>query len=609
MNDVVPENGAPIAILLVHGYLGSPANLAPLAEHLSLKFGADAVTSVCLPGHGTNAIPPFDETAFLAVLADAIDGQLARGRHLVLLGHSTGGSLLLAEIARRLAQDAVSLSDLLLLVLCATPPRIDLSYVQRWSAHADERLAHPTIEMQDIGAIVSLVNRLARRAPLAVPAPVLIMHGEADELVPVEDAEFWRIGRLMTTQRHVRVPQAKHHLFSGEGAATIIDTIGRAIDDARQRMAFTPESAAPRSLYDLVPGLEPFCEVCPDSRRHILDSPAGRMALEGVFEPALIAAVEPTVANIEITTRCNLGCVACARTQFKLQSRSMSLESFRRVLAQLPHAFRIVLVGLGEPLMHPQLIDFIRLAVAAKRRVGLVTNAMLLDAEMARALCESGLSSLTVSIDAVDQAVAARLRPGSDMSLISENIHKLMAERRRQGSRMGTSVFTALTGETIAEFEAIVDFVADHEFDALMVTDLNFQSNQARSVHRIFSAEHARSLRSALKHAVKRRLPVLSVWGLEEFALDVRYLDFLLFRGEQLAHRSTRHSHCLSPWQSIPVDVAGNLSLCDCQPSAKIGNIHQIPLSDWWNGLTMIEQRRRMLGDDPPEACRVCPRF
>jgi len=596
---------APIGIILVHGYLGAPGDLAPLAVCLAQHHGADAVASLCLPGHGGGATPAFDEAAFLAALAAAIDRQRARGRRLVLVGHSTGGSLLLAEIARRLAADPASLSDLLLLVLCATPPRIDPGYAERWGAHTGDR----ALELDDVGAFVSLVNRLARRAPLAVPAPVLIVHGDADELVPVTDAEQWRGGRLVTAQRYVRVAGGKHPLFTGEGAAVAIDAIRRAIDDARLRV----NTAVPRALFDRVPGLEPFCTAWPDSRRHVENSPAGLQAVGRVFEPGARAESEPTLANIEITTRCTLGCAACARTQLKLQSRFMSRENFRRVLAQLPHAFRIVLVGLGEPLLHPEAIDFIRLAVAEGRRVGLVTNAMTLDAEMARALCASGLASITFSLDAVDQATAERVRLGSDMRRISANIRALIEERRRQGAKLGTSVFTALSIDTLSEFEAIVDFVADHEIDALMVTDLNFPSNQPRSVHRAFTPEHAHDfstlLRRALKRAVARQLPVLSVWGLEEFALDARYMDYLLLRGEQLAHRSQRRANCLSPWQTIPVNVEGNLSLCDCQPGAVIGNIHRMPLSDWWNGPAMLEQRRRMLGDNPPEACLVCPRF
>jgi len=594
------EYKSTIGIILVHGYLGSPANLAPLKDSLAEQHGADAIDSLCLPEHGDNSQPAFDEAAFLATISAAIDRQRAQNRRLVLIGHSTGGSLLLAEIARRLAADPASLDSLSLLVLCATPPRIDLGYVERWSAHTADR----ALGIDDIGALVSLVNRLARRAPLAVPVPVLIVHGETDELVPVADAELWRHGRLVNAQRHIHIPNARHHLFTAEGAALAIETICRAIDDAQQR-----SEAVPRALYELAPGLETFCAAWPDSSRHVENSPAGLQAVGRVFEPNATAENEPTLANIEITTRCTLGCAACARTQLKLKSRHMSCEDFCRVLEKLPHAYRIVLVGLGEPLLHPEVIDFIKIAVAQGRRVGLVTNSMDLDADMARALCASGLASITFSLDAVNQATANRVRQGSDIGLISANIRNLIAERQRQGVNLATAAFTALSIDNLDEFEAIVDFVSDHEIDALMVTDLNFAANQPKSVHDAFTAEHARSLRQALKRALARQLPVLSVWGLEEFALDKRFMDYLLLRGEQLAHRSLRRANCLSPWQTIPVNVDGNLTLCDCQPDKAIGNIHRIPLSDWWNGSAMHEQRQRMLGDNPPEACRVCPRF
>jgi MoaA/NifB/PqqE/SkfB family radical SAM enzyme/alpha-beta hydrolase superfamily lysophospholipase len=594
-------DAAPVGIVLVHGYRGSPLDFEPLIDGLAHQYAVDAVDCLRLPGHGEGLHPPFNEAAFLAALASAIDRQQAAGRRLVLIGHSTGGSLLLAAIAQRLAADSASLDDLLLLVLCATPPRIDLGYAQRWNSHT----ADQTIPLDDVGALVGLVNRLARRAPLAVPSPVLIVHGEADELVPVADAGLWRNNRLLTVQRQIRIKGARHHLFAGAGAAQAIDTIRRAIDDARQRA----DSGLTRALFARVPELESFCTGWPDTRSHVENSPAGLRAVGHSLAPTAVALSEPTLANIEITTRCTLGCVACARTQRKLQSRFMSREDFCRVLESLPHAYRIVLVGLGEPLLHPEVIDFIGIAVAEGRRVSLVTSAMNLDAKMAHSLCDSGLSAITFSLDAVEQATAQRVRLGSDMRQISTNIRTLIDERNRQGSTMATAAFSALCVDNIGEFEAIVDFVADHGIDALMVTDLNFPSNQPRSLHGSLTPEHARLLRQALKRALARQLPVLSVLGLEEFALDSRYLDYVLLRGEQLARRSLRHANCLSPWQTIPVSVEGNLSLCDCQPDAVLGNIHRMPLSDWWNGTVMREQRQRMLGDDPPAACRVCPRF
>ncbi len=589
-----------VGIILVHGYLGQPDDLASLTAALTERHGANAVEAICLPGHGAGLTPCFDETGFLDVIAAAIDRQLASKRHLVLCGHSTGGSLLLAEIGRRLATHPGSLSGLRLLILCATPPCIDLGYAERWAVHTGGR----EIQLHDIGALVSLVNRLARRAPLAVPAPTLVLHGEADELVPVETATQWR-ARLPTAQRHIGIPGARHHLFQGDDAAIAVDTICRAIDDARQRHAAPTVTA----LFERVPSLESFCATWTDAARHLANGPAGRRAQGGDFHAGALAETEPTLANIEITTRCNLGCPACARTQRKLRSRHMSRADFQAVLTRLPHAFRVVLVGLGEPLMHPEVVDFIRIAVADGRRVGLVTNAMLLDADMAKALCASGLASITFSLDAADQATAARVRTGSDMALISANIRGFMEERDRQSVALGTSAFTALTGDTIDHFEAIVDFVADHGIDALMVSDLNFPSNQTRSVHQSFNPEHAKSLRQALRKAVARQLPVLSVLGLEEYALESRYLDYLLLRGDQVAARSTTQRHCYSPWQTVPVNVDGHLTLCDCQPEAIIGNIHRDPLDAWWNGPAMTDHRRRMLSDNPPEACLVCPRF
>lgn len=597
------DGGPLIGVVLVHGFLGAPTDLAPLAAGLALRYGADAVSNIRLPGHGGDVSPAFDQEIFLVELARAIDEQCAQGRRLILVGHSTGGSLLLAEIARRLAHAPASLEHLLLLVLCATPPRIDLGYTQRWGAHTSDR----ALALHDVGGLVALVNGLARRGPLDVPAPVLIIHGEADELVPVTDSEQWRDGRLTGAQRHVRVGGARHHLFTGKGADLSIETLCRAIDDARRR-AFPPAA-----LFDLEPGLETFHANWPDSLSQIENSPAGMQARGRTFQPEALAECEPTLANIEITTRCTLGCVSCARTQLKLQSRFMSRVDFRRVLAQLPHAWRINLVGLGEPLLHPEAVPFIKIAVAAGRRVSLVTNAMNLDGEMARALCDSGLAGITFSLDALNQTTAARVRQGSDMALISANIRGFIEEKRRRDVKLGTAVFTALSMETISELEAIIDFAADHEIDAVMVTDLNFPSNQARSLHHAFTPEQAHDfstrLRHALRHALSRRLPVLSVWGLEELALDQHYLDYLLLRGEQLAHRSPLRANCLSPWQTIPVNVDGNLTICDCQPDTVLGNIHNTPLSHWWNGPDMIEQRRRMLSDNPPEACRVCPRF
>ncbi|HNB42580.1 MAG TPA: radical SAM protein [Burkholderiaceae bacterium] len=583
--------------LLVHGYLGAPDDLAPLAAALAGRFGTEAVESLCLPGHGPCQSPGFDETACLAALATALDRDPGVGDDLVLIGHSTGGNLILAELARRLAEHPASLARIRLLVLCATPPHIDLGYARRWEGHADGG------ELHDLGGLVSLVNRLARRGPLALPAPVLVLQGEADELVPASDAVQWRAVRFAGPVRLARIPGARHHLFRGEGAEQALDIIVRAVHD---RML--PETDTDR-LAAMEPALAGLTAAWPDSLKQVALGPAGHRALGSDFQYGTHAATEPTLANIEITTRCNLGCPACARTQLKRQSRHMDLDTYRRVLEGLPHAWRIVLVGLGEPLLHPEVVEFVRIATAEGRRVSLVNNAMALDADLAEALCNAGLAAITFSLDAVSQTGAERVRTGSDMALIAANIRTLLDLRRRRNLDLGVAAFTALSRDNLDEFAAIVDFAADLGLDAVMVSDLNFVANQARTLHRTLTPDQVKGLRLTLRHAAARRLPVLSVHGLEEIALPARHLDYLLLRGEPIGERSQHHRHCASPWQTVPVNVDGRASVCDCQPEAVIGNVADQPLAGWWNGPAMVDQRRRMMSDQPPEACLVCPRF
>jgi radical SAM protein with 4Fe4S-binding SPASM domain len=142
-----------------------------------------------------------------------------------------------------------------------------------------------------------------------------------------------------------------------------------------------------------------------------------------------------------------------------------------------------------------------------------------------------------------------------------------------------------------------------------MLTDLNFKKNAEKTLWKNVDERIAAIVRSAVSKAFKNNLPVLSVRGLEEFGLWKRYAKFILLPPDQLYRRSTQRAWCFSPWQTVPISVRGEVTICDCRPDASIGNILNQPLADIWNGPAMIEHRSRMLGPDPPEACRACPRF
>jgi radical SAM protein with 4Fe4S-binding SPASM domain len=204
-----------------------------------------------------------------------------------------------------------------------------------------------------------------------------------------------------------------------------------------------------------------------------------------------------------------------------------------------------------------------------------------------------------------------RVRRGTHLPTVLEHLRAFLEARARAGlaGRVGVAVFTALAADTAGELAGIADAVAPLGVDALMVTDLNFPGNQSRSLHRALSPEGAAALDGVLRGALVRGLPVLSVHALEELGLPDRFRELLVLRGARLAERSPRHTHCRSPWQALPVAPDGTVTLCDCQPGVRLGNLLREPFSALWNGAAMRAHRRRMASDTPPPACASCPRY
>lgn len=584
-----------IGILLIHGFTGAPEDFGDLPACLAARYGSEAVQTVSLPGHGSGQPPQFDTELLLAAVRAAAAHFQERGHDLVLICHSTGGTLALAALADQLPA-------LRLLVLAAVPKRIDHAYLARWSSHARQGNA---ITLTSLAAMVSLVNRVHSHAPSA-DCPVLLLQGEADELVPCAEVDLWE--RACTGPlRTVIAPDAGHHLFQGKPAKFVEDLLLRAVADACYRPG-AEELATVDRLVAVEPEAARFFARSPGSVRHLAASPAGLMLRDRIPQLADQPGGEPLFVNIEVTTRCNLRCAFCARTMRQGEGRDMPVERFRRILDLLPHGYRVTLVGLGEPLQHPEIGKLVAEAACRGRRVAVVTNALELSTEVGQELLDAGLHAITFSLDAALQEVADLVRAGSNLERILGNIRNF-ARLSDAVRKVPRSVFSAVSAQTLPHLEQLVRTAATLEVDAMMLSDLNFAANLSNTLWRAGEDVVLSSVRQAVRTAFSLGLPVLSVHGLEELGLSQRYTRHLLAPASRLSDRTSRRTHCFSPWQTVAVSVDGTVTACDCQPEAAAGNLLRDPFDAIWQGSVLTRQRRQMLGDSPPDPCCICPRF
>ena len=79
---------------------------------------------------------------------------------------------------------------------------------------------------------------------------------------------------------------------------------------------------------------------------------------------------------VEITNRCNLSCSFCSKVEKPL--RNMTIEEFKCVIEKIKdYTDTIYLHVKGEPLVHPNLIDFLNIAEEHNIKVNLTTNGTL----------------------------------------------------------------------------------------------------------------------------------------------------------------------------------------------------------------------------------------
>src|SRR5580698_3878035 len=170
------------------------------------------------------------------------------------------------------------------------------------------------------------------------------------------------------------------------------------------------------------------------------------------------ADIEPVCLYLETTNRCNLLCTTCPRTFEALEPPGdMSWELFTEIVDQFPRIARVVLHGVGEPMMVRALPRMIRYLKDRGTYVLFNTNGTLLGERRGRDLIDSGLDELRVSLDAAEPKAFKAVRGRDLFARIVRNIRAFRVLQRELGAEL-PRVSLWLTGlkETVGQLSEFV---------------------------------------------------------------------------------------------------------------------------------------------------------
>lgn len=321
----------------------------------------------------------------------------------------------------------------------------------------------------------------------------------------------------------------------------------------------------------------------------------------------------PRELYIEVTNRCNSACQACVRTFSKPEPlRDLTLGELETIVAQFPALERVVLHGIGEPLLVDDLPAMIR-AVKARFPSAAVlfnSNAVLLDANWRHALIEAGLDEYRVSLDGATAATYALIRGIDALDRVIENLRAFAALAREAG-HPGLSFWLTAMRENLYELPALVDLAADIGIPEVYVQRLVLtRRGLARPEHSLYGKLHARqeevlaeAARRAEAHGIAFRASGLAT---PRESLDVR-------DGPRGASQEQSWSACFRMWRSTYVTANGNVLPCCISPFSTtdyeglmLGNVFETPLADIWNGEKYIQRRKALHTAQPLHPCEGC---
>ncbi len=346
----------------------------------------------------------------------------------------------------------------------------------------------------------------------------------------------------------------------------------------------------------------------------------------------------PSNLQVEHTDKCNGRCIMCSHFFTKNHGADYAGAKLREALRPaLPYVGKITLQGMGEPFLHPDILDIINTYHSYGIQMTCSTNASVMTQELAEAIHRS-FYDINISCDACTAATYESIRKGLSFSRFLENVRLL----RSVGEGLRMQMAVVAMRQNMEELPGIVELAAKLGFQAVTVMDVTVQmllENERDSLrHYPSAAAHflEEAKRTAKRHGLDYAFPEYLLHLPKERSLKEElelmkgmedkpegFAESLYQRYESSGFFVPRVKATIGDF-AVPskyrcsgicrmaverpfLDVHGNLFLCCANWMHALGNIcGDGGFLKVWNGQVMQEIRRLFYEGRLPKYCVGC---
>ena len=277
--------------------------------------------------------------------------------------------------------------------------------------------------------------------------------------------------------------------------------------------------------------------------------------------------------QIESTNVCNFNCQMCPRIVMKRPLKHMKITTYQKVISNIGRIKHIDLTGWGEPLTNPDIFKMVYLARKIAPNVSFTTNASLLQKNNAKKLAQSGITSLSVSLDSIDGSATL----GHESSDALKNLQQL----KKSYPRIEIKIQTTYIGQSVTTLEKIIKYALKIQASEIRLIRFD-QRYSSQEVEILDEKEVFYRLKKKWGRRIKITMAQYSVFS------DWRDLPYLF--AQRLAPKL-----CPKLIFSANVNVDGYLTPCCSLPEYRITDLKKNTLSSAWSSNKFKNFRKNYL--------------
>jgi len=316
----------------------------------------------------------------------------------------------------------------------------------------------------------------------------------------------------------------------------------------------------------------------------------------------------PHTLYLETTNRCDSECQTCLRTFNTLEPpKDLTLAEVQRLVDQFPVLERVVLHGIGEPLLNKQIFEIVAYLKTRGATVLFNSDAISLTQKRAAQLIDSGLDEYRVSMDAATRETYARIRGVDQFARVIRNVGYLVSLLQQQGcSRPRVSMWFTTLKTNLDELPAFIRLAAQLGVPEVNAQRLVFYGQglavQEQSLHRRLEEREQGLLGEA--EAVAQQYGIT-------FKASGATTPIQSLNGAAPDQRPW--AGCQRPWTLSYVTANGNVLPCCISPwttksyrNLVLGNAFTTEFAHVWNGERYQQFRQDFESEVAPDPCRGC---